>query len=175
MAAVVRRKEPERVPTTPTKADAHRLRWLADYAAKARQVVADVIAWDEARMEIEEQIVQLDARLADPALADHPKRPAAQRRRDQLERDAVDAGLPRPNLVREFARLAGEMTRLIRDLSPGALAECEGICGSACRSIDPAYDLWRILGFPPEVPTWVVGRAAANVWSWQARNGGNRR
>jgi hypothetical protein len=171
MATVVRRKEPVRVPTQPTKADEHRLRWLGGYRDQATDLILDVIAMDERRFAVEEELTNLDARLADPALADHPKRPAAQRRRDDLERQAIDATLGRGNRLREFARIAKEMTGLIRNLSPAGIESCRAICETACTSIDPESDLWMILEMPPDPPDWCIGKQAANVYGWQRRTG----
>jgi hypothetical protein len=169
MATVVRRTEPVRVPTGPTKADEHRLRWLGGYKDRATDLILDVIAMDERRFALEEELVDLDAKLADPALADHPKRPAAVGRRHMLETLAIDATLGRSNRLKEFGRILGEMAKLMRDLSPGGIDACRAICGTACTSIDPESDLWLILGMPPDAPSWCIGKQAANVYGWTRR------
>lgn len=167
MATIVKRSAPERVPTAPTKGDQHKLRWLGGYKDQATTIVLDVIAGDERRFALDQEIADLDAKLADPALAAHPLRPKAEQRRAMLDVLAVDAVCGRSRRVKEFGRIVGEMVNLIVDLSPAGREAAREIVGVAATAIDPAGHLYDVLGFPPDVPAWCVGKQAWNVWQWQ--------
>jgi hypothetical protein len=142
------------------------LRWLGGYADQARELAAEVVAMDERRFALEEEIRDLDRKLADPTLMDHPKRSKGVERRAMLETLAIDATLGRANRLKEFARVVHEMTVLIRRLNPASWDACRAICETACTSVDPESDLWMILGMPPDPPDWCIGKAAANVYGW---------
>lgn len=122
----------------------------------ADRLVAEIRACDDRRAELDIELDRRKTKLDDPALAGHPKRPAAVTTYETLEAEATLIPFTRRRLADDLERVIAKAAALRHRLSPAAQTDgCVAIWGEAfCVGVSPEADAWAAVGYPRETAAW---------------------